>query len=498
MAELARERPAEVALLDPVRALGWHDVDLQLEQVAGALTGSPRVAVFAENAVETVLAHLGSLLGGVSAVPINVHLSAREVAYILADSGADLLLVGPSTVDRGVEAARQAGITVVGWRTDHPGARPWEAFLDAAPRNRVPQTVRPRPPLMYTSGTTGVPKGTELPPTMFGTGATVAENVADIARNPLAALGPHLVVGPLYHTGPLSGARLLLAGVPVVVLGHFDAERTLAAIHTHRVESSIMVPTHFIRLLGLPEATRRRYDVSSLRLVAHTGSACPVDVKRAMIDWFGPVLVEAYGATEVGTVCSIDSSDWMAHPGSVGRPVDPFEVVVLDDALRPVPAGVAGRLYFRDRTGRGVVYHNDPEKSRAAHAEPGVFTLGEVGYVDSAGFVYLTDRFSDLVVSGGVNIYPAESEQVLQTHPAVADVACIGVPHPEMGEELVALVVPADPASKPPPDELLRWCRDRLSHYKCPRGLSYVDSVGRTPMGKVNKHQLRAAYGGGS
>jgi long-chain acyl-CoA synthetase len=234
--------------------------------------------------------------------------------------------------------------------------------------------------------------------------------------------------------------------------------------------------------------------VSSLKLVFHTGAACPVEIKRAMIEWWGPVFTEAYGASEVGTTCAITSEEWLAHPGSVGHCLPPFSPLVVDDDGSEVPAGTEGRLYFCDATGRGVVYHNDPEKSAAAHLRPGVFTLGEIGYVDEDGYVFITDRFSDMVVSGGVNIYPAESEQVLIEHPAVSDVACIGIPHPEMGEELKALVVPADPAAPPKAEEILAFCRDRLSHYKCPRSLEYVDTVGRNTMGKVNKKKLRAPY----
>ena len=244
----------------------------------------------------------------------------------------------------------------------------------------------------------------------------------------------------MYHTGPLAGLRTLVAGVPTVILDRFDAEATLAAIERHRVETSVMVPTHFVRLLNLPAAVRSRYDLSSLKLVGHTGAKCPTEVKRAMIDWWGPIFIDAYGATEVGVTCSITSEDWLTHPGSVGRAVPPFEALVVDDEGRPLPANTEGRLYFRDTTGRGVIYHNDPEKSRAAHLEPGVFTLGEMGCIDDDGFVYITDRFSDMVVSGGVNLYPAEAENVLIEHPGVADVACIGVPHDEMGEEMRALV----------------------------------------------------------
>jgi long-chain acyl-CoA synthetase len=311
---------------------------------------------------------------------------------------------------------------------------------------------------------------------------------------PRASLGTHLVVGPMYHTGPLSGARSLAAGVPCVILGRFDAEATLKAIEDYRIETSVMVPTHFVRLLALPQAVRSRYDVSSLVNIGHTGAKCPVDVKRAMIEWWGPVFFDAYGASEVGTTCMITSEEWLEHPGSVGRAIPPFKALILDDDGNEVPPNTEGRLYFEDETGRGVVYHNDPEKSAAAHIAPGVFTLGEIAYMDADGYVYITDRFSDMIVSGGVNIYPAEAEQVLIEHPDVADVACIGVPHPEMGEQLKALVIPENAAAPPDAAELLHWCRDRLSHYKCPRSVDFVESVGRNTMGKVNKRNLRAPY----
>ncbi|HYU67328.1 MAG TPA: AMP-binding protein, partial [Jatrophihabitantaceae bacterium] len=311
---------------------------------------------------------------------------------------------------------------------------------------------------------------------------------------PLAAFGTHLVVGPMYHTGPLSGVRLLAAGIPVVVLGRFDAGRVLQAIAAHHVETTVMVPTHFVRLLALPDGVRSSYDVSSLRLVAHTGASCPIDVKRRMIAWWGPVLQDSYGATEVGTTCTISSEEWLAHPGSVGRAVPPFRALVVDDDGRELPAGTEGRLFFEDATGRGIVYPGDPAKTAEAHLRPGVFTLGEIGYITDDGFVYITDRFTDMVVSGGANIYPAESEQVLMDHPDVADVAVIGVPNPDMGEEVKALVVPVDPSSPPRADSLIAWCRERLSSYKCPRTVDFVDNVGRTAMGKVDKRALRRPY----
>jgi acyl-CoA synthetase (AMP-forming)/AMP-acid ligase II len=454
------------------------------------------VAVFAENGVETALANLGGLLAGASVVPVNFHLTSEEAAYILEDSGARVLFVSPETAERGLEAATRAHVPrVIGWRCDAlPGLVPWERYLEAASAAEPPNDHPPLPNLLYTSGTTGRPKGTELPPTMFAGGATVAEHLENMKANAFAAYGTHLVVGPMYHTGPLSGARLLAAGVPSVILGRFDAEKMLAAIDRYRTESAIMVPTHFVRLLALPPAVKAKYDVSSMKRVGHTGAKCPVDVKRQMIEWWGPVFFDAYGASEVGTTCMITSEEWLAHPGSVGKAIPPFTALILDEEGNELPPDTEGRLYFRDATGRGVVYHNDPEKSKSAHVAPGVFTLGEIGYMDAEGYVYITDRFSDMVVSGGANIYPAEAEQVLIHHPGVGDVACVGVPHREMGEELKALVVPRDPAHPPAEAELIRWCRERLTHYKCPRSVDIVESVGRNTMGKVNKRKLRAPY----
>jgi acyl-CoA synthetase (AMP-forming)/AMP-acid ligase II len=494
-----------LALADARVALDWAEFDDALHRAAqlflalgasDALGREKRVTVFAENSAETVIAHLGALFAGVSTVPANFHLTASELAYILSDSGSRVLCTGPETAEVAIAAARAAeDVRVIGWRcTDLAGIESWEGWLAAVSPEPPPDDIAPRPHLMYTSGTTGRPKGTDLPPTMFAGGATMREHRASLAKNPFAMFGTHLVVGPMYHTGPLSGVRLVGAGVPVVVLGRFDAEATLAAIEQHRVETSVMVPTHFARLLALPADTRARYDVSSLKLVVHTGSACPIDVKRRMIDWWGPVLFEAYGATEVGTTCMITASEWLEHPGSVGRPIPPFEAIVLDDDDNQLGPNSEGRLCFRDATGRGIVYHNDPEKSAAAHVAPGVFTLGEIGHIDDDGYVFITDRFSDMVVSGGVNLYPAETEAVLVQHPLVDDVAVIGVPHDEMGEELKALVVALDPSKPPSEAELLAFCREQISHLKCPRSVDFVTTLHRTTMGKLDKRQLRAPY----
>jgi long-chain acyl-CoA synthetase len=498
----AADTPDAMALGDERQSVTWRELDSMLNRAANALltldlSRERRVAVFAENSIETVMAHLAGILVGVSTVPVNFHLTASEVSYILEDSASAALFVGPETAEVGVKAAAEAGVaTVVGWRSDDHAVLPWDEWLGRGADVEPPSDMPPRPYLHYTSGTTGRPKGAETPPTMFAGGDSVADHFSRIAPDPLANrdAGPGLVVSPLYHTGPLGAVRGVAAGVPLVVLGRFDAERTLWAIDHYRISSVLMVPTHFQRLLALPESTRAAYDVSSMTMIAHTGAACPVDVKRGMIDWFGPILFEAYGATEAGSTNAITSPEWLEHPGSVGKTLPPFELLIVDDDGNELPAGATGQIYFRDTTGRGIKYHNDEEKTAAAHLRPGVFTLGEIGHVDADGYLYITDRSSDMVVSGGVNIYPAETEQVLIEHPAIADVAVIGVPNAEMGEELKALVVLAEDAAAPAPDELDAFCRDRLAGYKVPRSYDVVPDIGRNTMGKINKRKLRAPY----
>jgi long-chain acyl-CoA synthetase len=499
--DLAIDRPDEIALRDERVAMNWGDVSLALNKVVNVLRAADvvggRIAVFAENSAETLLAHLGGLLAGVSTVPVNFHLTAEEVAYIISDSGASIVFASPETLDRALEACAVAGVDrIIAWRiADGVGGQwsSWESEMASASDAEPPTDVAPQPNLLYTSGTTGRPKGVELPPTMFAGGATVVDHVEALRSNRFASFGTHLVVGPMYHTGPLSGFRLMAVGVPVVIASRFDAERTLALIDQYRCETTVMVPTHFVRMLALDDDVKARYAVSSMRLIAHTGAACPIPVKRSMIEWFGPVFSDAYGATEVGTVCGISSQEWLEHPGSVGRSVPPFTAVVFDDDDNEVAAGVEGRLFFSDATGRGVVYPNDPAKTAAAHIRPGVFTLGEIGYVDADGYVFITDRFSDMIVSGGVNIYPAEIEKVLIAHPHVADVAVIGVPHGEMGEAVKALVVARDGVTADA-GALMAFCREQLAGYKCPRSLEIVESVGRTTMGKINKRELRRPY----
>lgn len=490
------------ALADERSTLDWPTLEECLARATNALLDldlgpERRVAIFAENSAETVLAHLAGILAGASTIPISFHLTTSELAYILEDSGARVLFVGPETAAVGAKAAAEVGLPVViGWRTeDVAGVDDWLEWVARSSASAPPQDLRPLPHLHYTSGTTGRPKGTETPPAMFAGGETIAEHRAKLAANPMLALGgTALVAGPLHHTGPLSSIRGVLGGMGAVILGRFDAEATLRAIDEHGVTTTVLVPTHFQRLLQLPEDVRTRYDTSSLVVVAHTGAACPVDVKRQMIDWWGPVFIEAYGGTEAGTTNVITSPEWLEHPGSVGRAVPPFEVLVVDDTGQAVPAGTVGQIYFQDATGRGIVYRNDPEKTAAAHLRAGVFTLGEVGYVDDDGYLYITDRTSDMIVSGGVNVYPAEAELVLAEHPEIADVACIGVPDSDLGERLHALVVARTPNAPPSAEDLIAHCRAELAGYKVPREVTFVADLGRNSMGKLNKRELRAPF----
>lgn len=447
------------------------------------------MAVFAENAGEAAIAHVGAMRSGASVVAINSHLTAAEAAYQLEAGDVALLIAGPATAERAREAAALVGRCEV-----HAWSDPdWAAWLATSPAGPPSDDVPIVPNLLFTSGTTGTPKATHLPPNVFPVRSSWAEFVEATMANRFVGLGRHLVVAPLHHTGPLNAVRALAAGTPIGIVPRFDAVTMLAAIDQWQIASTTVVPTHLARLAALPEDERARHDVSSMRLIFLTGAACPVDVKRAIIEWFGPVVLEAYGATEVGVTNSITSEDWLAHPGSVGRSVAPYTAVVVDDAGAEVPTGVEGRLYFRDATGRGIVYEGDPERTAAAHLSPGVFTLGEIGRIDEGGWVFITDRFSDMVVTGGVNVYPAEMEQVLVAHPGVADVAGIGLADPDLGERLVALVVPTDPGAPPSVDDLQVWCEDRLSRFKCPREIRIVDDLGRNPLGKLDKRTLRSA-----
>ena len=490
---VARQRPDEVALRDGPLQLGWAEVNETLNRATNALMSmlpgdGRRVAVFAENSAETLLIHLACLLAGVSSVPVNFHLTAAEVAYILSDSGAEALFVGPETAAVGLEAARLTPVSVVvGWRLADPApAQDWGTWISEASPGEPAAGRIPRPNLLYTSGTTGRPKGADLPPTMWAGGATVAEHLDNLKSNPFARFGAHLVVGPMYHTGPLSGFRLLAVGVPVIILGRFDAEAILAAIDLWKAESSVMVPTHFIRLLQLPESVRRRYDVSSLQLVVHTGAACPVEVKKAMIEWWGPVLVEAYGATEVGTTCQITSEEWLLHPGSVGRAVPPFPLwpsMMVASPFRPTPRGCCTLPTARD----GAWSITGTRKNRRPPTYAPVCSRWAKWDISTATGTCTSPTGSRTwcCPAGSTSIRPNPSG-CCSSIPRYLTWRSSGYRTQRWARSL-ALVVPAAGSTPPTADELIAYCRQRLAHYKCPKAIDFVTTVGRTTMGEAGQ-----------
>jgi acyl-CoA synthetase (AMP-forming)/AMP-acid ligase II len=489
--ERARLQPDEPGLVDRSHTLSWSEIADRLAKLSNALLeldlppGS-RLAVLGENSCETMLIYAAAVLAGMGTILVNSHLTADEVQYLLDDGAAHAIWSSPELLATATEAAGSRRLLVL---ADVEDAGRWSSRVQRAPRRPLRGNLPTTTDLIYTSGTTGRPKAVEFPNELT---PMVSDRLQSMARHHMVGMGPHLVVGPLYHAGPHGAIGLLLTGSPVVVVGRFDAQFILDAIARFRIATSVMVPTHLIRLLALPSHRRERAETSSLRLISVTGSACPIAVKEAMINWFGPVFVETYGGSESGIVTRITSEEWLTHKGSVGRTVPPFHPLVLDENGQPSPPGVDGVLYFVDGSGRGIRYHNDPEKTSAAHLVPGTFTLGDVGHVDEHGYLYITGRASDMVISGGVNIYPAECERVMAEHPAVRDVALFGVPDDDMGERLVGVVSLRDHVTEP--EELVAFCRGSIAAYKVPRHLVVVPEVPRSPMGKAEKQSARDMY----
>ena len=437
---------------------------------------------------------------GLHYVCVGRQLNAADAAYVVADCGAKVLVSSHKLQATACELVSLLEHKPALLMIDRALA-PFESYEEGISRHPA-EPLGPRRrgnSMLYSSGTTGRPKGVrvelaneppEQPPKRY------AYLVADYELGPATVF---LNPGPFYHVAPL---RLMMsaqrAGGTVLGFEKFDAEATLQAIAQYAVNTAFLVPTMFIRMLRLPEAVKDLYRMSTLRHVVHGAAPCPVHVKDAMIQWWGPVLQELYGGTEgIGTT-SIDSREWLAHKGSVGRPSHGTELHILNDAGDECAVGVAGLIYLWN--GRKVEYLHDPAKTAAARHPKGWMTLGDIGYRDADGYLYLTDRQSNLIISGGVNIYPQESENILLQHPGVADVAVIGVPHPEFGEEVKALVQPLGPVGDPEQfaASLMAWCRERLSPIKCPRSIDISrDALPRSDAGKLLKREIRKRYWGG-
>ena len=457
------------------------------------------VAALLPNSVAALAVYFAAIETGLYVVPVNWHQVAAEVAYILGDSGAAAFISGERFADAAVVAADLAGVKHRFAVGQVPGFEPLSRLGAGGPDER-PQPRTHGAPMMYTSGTSGRPKGVRRPLT----GADPDEVAGMMAAwfFGLFGLAPfdghvHLCGSPLYHTAVLNFATISIQlGHPVVLMDGWDSEDSLRLIERHRVTHTHTVPTQFRRLLALPDAGRASYDTSSLRAVIHSAAPCPPEIKRRMIEWLGPVIVEYYAATEGGGTV-ITSEQWLRKPGSVGLPWLGSQVQVLDEAHHEVPAGQQGLVYMRMGTS-SFAYHKDEDKTRAARAGD-LFTVGDIGYLDDDGYLFLCDRGSDVIISGGVNIYPAEIESELACHPAVADVAVFGIPHDDWGEEVKAVVEPV-PGAEPGPEltkELLAFLDGRVARFKLPRSIDYVAELPRDPNGKLYKRRLRDPYWAG-
>jgi acyl-CoA synthetase (AMP-forming)/AMP-acid ligase II len=464
---------------------------------ARGLEHGDAIAIFAENHPRFLEVTWAAQRAGLYYTAINSHLTAEEAAYIAGDCGATAVVSTAQLADVATAAfapSRLPGVTVrLLLGADREGWERYEPVVEQQPSTPVSDEAE-GDFLLYSSGTTGRPKGIQRPLSLAPLGDGPPGAVPFLRVLGFGDGDRYLCPAPLYHAAPLAwsmGAHRL--GGTVVVMERFDPAETLRLIELHAITHAQFVPTHFVRMLKLDESVRTRFDLSSLRSVVHAAAPCPVEVKQAMIDWWGPIVNEYYSATEGVGATFITADDWLAHPGSVGRTMlgTPH---ILDDEGNELPAGAAGTVWFSG--GHDFEYHNDPDKTASAKNELGYGTVGDIGYLDDEGYLYLTDRKAFMIISGGVNIYPQEAENVLITHPKVLDVGVIGVPDPEMGQAVKAVVQPIrwEDAGPELEAELIDHCRERLATYKCPRTVDFLEQLPRLDTGKLYKKALEARY----
>ncbi|KMO72398.1 acyl-CoA synthetase [Mycolicibacterium chubuense] len=462
---------------------------------AGLVEGDA-VAILMENSEHMHAVMWAARRSGLYYVPINTHLTAAEAAYIIDNSSAKAIVGSGKLVD-----------TLAGLAAELPGGLPpvriiadgtldgWQSYPECVagqPDTPIDDEIE-GDLLQYSSGTTGRPKGIKraLPHVPPSESPGLMAALVSFWMHPDAV---YLSPAPLYHTAPsVWSMQTQAGGITTVVMEKFDAEGALDAIAKHKVTHGQFVPVMFTRMLKLPEEVRARYDVSSLQRVMHAAAPCPVDIKKQMIDWWGPIVDEYYASSEAHGSTLIFAEDWLTHPGSVGKPMG-GAVHILDEDGNELPPGHPGEIYFEG--GNDFEYLNDPEKTQSSRDARGWKTVGDIGYLDEEGFLYLTDRRHHMIISGGVNIYPQEAENLLVTHPKVMDAAVFGVPDEEMGQRVKAVVQTVDQrdATEEFADELIAWLRDRLAHYKCPRSLSFEAQLPRTDTGKLYKQELIKKY----
>ncbi|MFC0284028.1 acyl-CoA synthetase [Camelimonas abortus] len=460
------------------------------------LQAQDHVAWMLENSARFYEVAFGAQRSGLYHTAISTHLQPDEIAYIVGDCGAKVFITSVKFADRAEELRQKLAPDTVCFMIGGvaPGYRSFEEAVKDMPVTPIADEVTGHD-MLYSSGTTGKPKGVKKPfenapiTKLVGFLHTLIGEMCGADENTV-----YLSPAPLYHAAPMRFNMMIMCyGGTSIIMEKFDAEEFLRLVEKYRVTFSQLVPTMFIRMLKLPEEARRKYDVSSLKAAVHAAAPCPADVKKAMIDWWGPIIIEYYAGSEANGITLITSQEALERPGSVGRAIV-GEVRIVGEDGEEEAHGDIGMVYFAN--GPKFEYHNDPEKTRNAYNEKGWSTLGDVGYLDRDGYLYLTDRKSYMIISGGVNIYPQETEDVLIGHPAVFDAAVFGVPNPEMGEEVKAVVQPA-PGYEASPElaaELIAYCRSKLSPIKCPKSIDFDPELPRTPTGKLMKRIVRDRY----